>query len=267
MPDNFDHDGDFRIDPAHPGLDDDSQAGGHVSSEPSCLDEDLELAYRQTLEKNEAVEEDIGPGVDLADWSDTDTTGDEYEPEAELEPPEESGPPRVTACQLIEAALFVGGRALTAKKLALLVSPDTEISSIEEEIEGLNRLYSNEGRPYEIRLAEGGYRLQLREDEELDRLKNRVFGLGPKEVKLSQEQLEVLALVAYKQPISRQQIEGFVRKNVSGLLRLLLRRQMIVIERGKNPREITYRTTGRFLEVFNLPDIQDLPTPERLKTH
>ena len=267
MPDNFDHDRGYRIDPAHPGPDDDSQAGGHVSSEPACLDEDLELAYRQALEKNEAVEENIGPGIDLTDWSETDTADDGFEPEFEPESPGESEPPRVTACQLIEAALFVGGRALTAKKLASLVGPDTESSSIEEEIEGLNRLYSSEGRPYEIRLAEGGYRLQLREDEELDRLKNRVFGLGPKEVKLSQEQLEVLALVAYKQPISRQQIETLVRKNVSGLLRLLLRRQLIVIERGENPRDVSYRTTGRFLEVFNLPDIQDLPTPERLKTH
>ena len=51
------------------------------------------------------------------------------------------------------------------------------------------------------------------------------------------------------------------------MLRLLLRRQLIVIERGENPRDVSYRTTGRFLEVFNLPDIQDLPTPERLKTH
>jgi len=187
MPDNFDHDRGYRIDPAHPGPDHDSPAGDHVSSEPACLDEDLELAYQQALEKNEAIEEDIGPGIDLTDWSETDTTDDGFESEFEPELPEESAPPRVTACQLVEAALFVGGRALTAKKLASLVGPDTESSSIEEEIEGLNRLYSSEGRPYEIRLAEGGYRLQLREDEELDRLKNRVFGLGPKEVKLSQE--------------------------------------------------------------------------------
>ena len=73
MPDNFDHDRGYRIDPAHPGPDHDSPAGDHVSSEPACLDEDLELAYRQALEKNEAVEEDIGPGIDLTDWSETDT--------------------------------------------------------------------------------------------------------------------------------------------------------------------------------------------------
>ena len=67
MPDNFDHDRGYRIDPAHPGPDHDSPAGDHVSSEPACLDEDLELAYRQALEKNEAIEEDIGPGIDLTD--------------------------------------------------------------------------------------------------------------------------------------------------------------------------------------------------------
>ena len=264
MSDDFDHDPNFRIDPAHPELDADLQAGGHVSPDSSWPDEVLEAAYRQALETNNAVEEKIGPGIDPAEWSSSDE-GDEYELAAVSEMLEEPGPPRVTARQLIEAALFVGGRALTAKKLASLVGPDTETSLIEEEIEGLNGLYSSEVRPYQIQLAEGGYRLQLR--EEFYATRNRVFNLGPKEVQLSQEQLEVLALVASKQPISRLQIEKHGRKNAGGLLRLLLRRQLIVIERGKNPRrDITYRTTSRFLEVFNLPDIQDLPTHERLKT-
>ena len=77
----------------------------------------------------------------------------------------------------------------------------------------------------------------------------------------------MLALVAYKQPISRQQIEKHGLKNAAGLLRSLLRTQVIELERGKNPRrDITYRTTSRFLKVFNLRDIEDLPTSERLKT-
>ena len=85
-------------------------------------------------------------------------------------------------------------------------------------------------------------------------------------MKLSQEQLEVLALVAYRQPISRQDIEKHGRKNAGGMLRQLLRRQLVVIERGNNPRrDITYRTTKRFLEVFNIRDIEDLPTPEQLE--
>jgi len=261
MSDTFDESPEHRIDPAHPGLDDDPQAGGHEALEPTWLDDDLETAYRQALEANEAVEEEIGPGVELADWPVED---DGAGPVLESEQLGEPEPPRVTTVQVIEAALFVGGKPLTAKKLASLVGPETKTSLVEEEIESLNGLYSNEARPYEIRLAEGGYRLQLR--EEYEPVRNRVFGLGPKEVRLSQEQLEVLALVAYRQPISRRQIEKHGRRNAGGLLRQLLRRQLIVIVRGNNPRrDITYCTTKRFLEVFNIREIKDLPTPEQLE--
>ena len=262
MPEEIDESPDFRIDPAHPGLDAEPQADGHESPDPDWLDDDLESAYRQALEANEAVEEEIGPGIEVADWpGPVETTGMEEIPD----PPSTEKPetPRVTARQVIEAALFVGGKPLTAKKLASLVGSETGTSQVDEEIEGLNGLYGIEARPYEIRLVEGGYRLQLR--EEYEPVRNRVFGLGPKEVKLSQEQLEVLALVAYRQPISRQDIEKHGRKNAGGMLRQLLRRQLVVIERGNNPRrDITYRTTKRFLEVFNIRDIEDLPTPEQL---
>ena len=263
MSDDFDSDPEYRIDPAHPQPDADSGAGGHEPAEPGWLDADIEVAYIQALQANEAVEDEIGPGIELGDWPVVD---EEDRPEAvhELDEPAAPEPPRVTARQVIEAALFVGGKPLTAKKLASLVGPDTRTPMIEEEIEGLNELYSSEARPYEIRLAEGGYRLQLR--EEYEPVRNRVFGLGPKEVKLSQEQLEVLALVAYRQPISRQQIQKHGRKNAGGMLRQLLRRQLIVIVRGNNPRrDITYRTTKRFLEVFNIRNIEDLPTPEQLE--
>jgi segregation and condensation protein B len=263
MSDDFDSDPEYRIDPAHPQPDADSGTGGHEPAEPGWLDADIEVAYIQALQANEAVEDEIGPGIELGDWPVVD---EEDRPEAihELDEPAAPEPPRVTARQVVEAALFVGGKPLTAKKLASLVGPDTRTPMIEEEIECLNGLYSSEARPYEIRLAEGGYRLQLR--EEYEPVRNRVFGLGPKEVKLSQEQLEVLALVAYRQPISRQQIQKHGRKNAGGMLRQLLRRQLIVIVRGNNPRrDITYRTTKRFLEVFNIRNIEDLPTPDQLE--
>lgn len=257
---------DFRIDPPHPGLDNSPGSGSHQpaagNDETDWFDEDLESAYRQALEANEAVEEEIGPGIELADWPgrepDEDQPGESH-PVAEEEPEHL----RVTPGQVIEAALFVGGQPLTAKKLSALVGPDVDKALVEEQIEALNELYTREERPYEIRLEEGGYRLQLR--EEFESVRDRVFGLGPKEVRLSQEQLEVLAIVAYEQPVSRQDIESHGRSNAGGMLRQLLRRQLIQIERGKNPRrDITYRTTPRFLEVFNIVDIRDLPTPEEI---
>ncbi|MBQ16193.1 MAG: hypothetical protein CMJ65_03610 [Planctomycetaceae bacterium] len=262
MPDESD----FRIDPAHPEPDNHS---GPQHRDPATVeagngdwfDQDLESAYRQALEANEAVEEEIGPGIEPTDWPGPDQD-DQEEPQAAVE--EEPEQLRVTSGQVIEAALFVGGQPLTAKKLGTLIGPDADKTLVEEEIEKLNELYNREERPYEIRLEEGGYRLQLR--EEFDPVRDRVFGLGPKEVRLSQEQLEVLAIVAYEQPASRQEIEAHGLNNVSGMLRQLLRRRLIQIERGNNPRrDITYRTTPRFLEVFNITDIHDLPTPREIE--
>jgi segregation and condensation protein B len=100
---------------------------------------------------------------------------------------------------------------------------------------------------------------------EFDRVRNRVYGLGPKEVKLSQEALEVLALVAYRQPVSQQQIEEACKKNAGGLLRQLLRRELVVIERpDKKQKDVQYRTTARFLSLFGLADIDELPRADEL---
>ncbi len=261
MPDESD----FRIDPPHVEPDNHSEPEHRdpatvEGDNGDWFDEDLESAYRQALEANEAVEEEIGPGIEPTDWPGPDQQEEESQAAAE----EDSEDLRVTSGQVIEAALFVGGQPLTAKKLGTLIGADADKTLVEEEIERLNELYTREERPYEIRLEEGGYRLQLR--EEFDPVRDRVFGLGPKEVRLSQEQLEVLAIVAYEQPVSRQEIEAHGRSNAGGMLRQLLRRQLIQIERGNNPRrDITYRTTPRFLEVFNITDIHDLPTPQELE--
>jgi segregation and condensation protein B len=97
--------------------------------------------------------------------------------------------------------LFVGGQALTGKRLADLLGHGFVVEQVEEMIAALNEQYTRENRPYEIRLSEGGYRMVLR--AEFERVRHRVHGLGPKDVKLSQDALEVLALVAYQQPVTR----------------------------------------------------------------
>ena len=93
-------------------------------------------------------------------------------------------PAAVQPRQILEALLFVGGDALTAKKLSGVLRGEFSIEFIERELDELNRLYAAEGRPYEIRLGDGGYRLTLR--DEFERIRSKVYGQGPKEVKLSQ---------------------------------------------------------------------------------
>jgi segregation and condensation protein B len=75
------------------------------------------------------------------------------------------GSRRVTPKQVIEAAIFVGGDvALTARRLATLVGQDVDPRVPVQIIDSLNQTYVRENRPYEIRLLEGGYRLELREE-------------------------------------------------------------------------------------------------------
>jgi len=175
---------------------------------------------------------------------------------------EAAGPP-VTAQQVIEAALFVGGVDLTLKRLGSLLRNEFPPETIEAFIEELNTQYREEHRPYEIRFGEGGYRLVLRSS--FDDVCNRVFGLGPKEFKLSQEALEVLSLVAYEQPVSGERITELRGSNASSILRQLLRRELIALERTDEKRNtVQYRTTPRFLQAFGLASLDDLPRAEDL---
>ena len=172
-------------------------------------------------------------------------------------------PPAVQPRQILEALLFVGGDALTAKKLSGVLRGEFSIEFIERELDELNRLYAAEGRPYEIRLGDGGYRLTLR--DEFERIRSKVYGQGPKEVKLSQEAIEVLAVVAYRQPISDREIEQLGKPGCGAILRQLLRRELIAVKRQPgNPRDVSYQTTPRFLSLFGIRSLDELPRHEQV---
>ena len=243
---------------------------------------DLEAAYRKALEANDNVEWEFDQlsSSDEASADDDDSddaasnggsTTDQSVSEdgsnaAATSQPESSPDPtpqRVTARQVIEAAIFVGGDPLTAKKLCYMLKGDYDLDAVERAIEDLNLQYVDEGRPYEIRLGEGGYRMVLR--EEFERIRNRVFGIGPREVKLSQDVLEALALVAYRQPITPEEIEELGKEKPGPLLRQLLRRELISLERdAENRKRVTYSTTKRFLSLFGLGSLDELPQADEL---
>lgn len=173
------------------------------------------------------------------------------------------GPASVSPEQVIEAVLVVGGGPVTARKFCSILRGSADVAAVERSIDELNDQYVAEGRPYEIRLGDGGYRLELR--PEFEKLRQRVYGSGPREVKLSQDILEVLALVAYQQPISQQEIESHGKQNAGGLLRQLLRRDLVTLQRGAGGRkDVKYATTPRFLTVFGLSRLDELPQPEDL---
>jgi segregation and condensation protein B len=166
----------------------------------------------------------------------------------------------------LEAAYLKAMSALEASDLEFpSVPPDASPPSpyVDREINELNRLYAAEGRPYEIRLGEGGYRLTLR--EEFERIRHKVYGLGPKEVRLSQEVLEVLAVVAYHQPIKQTRVEELGKPGCGPLLRQLVRRELLAVERDPaHPREVSYKTTPRFLSLFGIRKLDELPRHEQV---
>ena len=262
-------------------------------SQAEQFDGDLERLYQQALDAMEAVDSglnrasealndseeaeavessDVGANRQIttaeadgrpSSSSEVVSLDQSERPHQAVGPQADEADSRVTPAQIIESALFVGGVPLTTKRLCGLLRGDFDPDFVDATIDDLNARYAGENRPYEIRFGEGGFRLELR--QEFERVRNRVFGLGPKEIKLSQETLEVLALVAYKQPVSRQQIEQIGKHNAGGVLSQLLRRELIGILRPQdNPKEVNYHTTPRFLQVFGLRHLDELPLAEEL---
>ena len=130
-----------------------------------------------------------------------------------------------------------------------------------QEIDGLvvelNRAYEDEGCPYRIESVGAGYRLVLR--EELSSLRDKFFG-RIRAAKLSQAAIDILAVVAYKQPVTRDEIDALRGKPAGALLTQLVRRELLRIERAHDkPRVPHYCTTDRFLQLFGLESLQDLP--------
>ncbi|MFM7055428.1 MAG: SMC-Scp complex subunit ScpB [Planctomycetota bacterium] len=245
--------------------------------------DDIELAYRQALDALEAAEEQLGsvlgdlaessqpaddvtvPGADglalssrLAD--ELQQTADRTEAASQAVLVE--GVRRVTPREVIEAAIFVGGDvALTARRLASLIGHDVDSRVAVSLIDQLNQVYSREQRPYEIRLQEGGYRLELR--EEYQEVSARTFGLGPRDVRLSPDALEVLAFVAWNQPVDAESLKVIDRPALQGILRQLIRLQLVRIQRtGSRRSDITWETTPKFLQLFGLKSLADLPTSD-----
>ncbi len=230
------------------------------------LDE-IEAAYQQALESLDTLDATVAEAIgepEIAADEEPLAVGSPGrvapEPRKSFFPstPLEAPAPTVTSRQVLEALLFVGGMTLPSRKLADVLSGSTSSEDVLRLIDELNSLYDSECRPYRIELVEGGYRLQLR--SEFEKVRHRVYGFGPREVKLSQEVLEILAFIAYSQPVSEAELDGLERAGTPSVIRQLLRRELIQLKRGDQT-EIQYETAPRFLELFGLRSMHDLPLP------
>ncbi|NPB09998.1 MAG: SMC-Scp complex subunit ScpB [Thermodesulfobacteria bacterium] len=160
----------------------------------------------------------------------------------------------------LEALFFAAGRVVTRRELAKIFS-EVEKSSLEEALEALKKRYQGRG----VRLAEvaGGFRFETdpRFAPYIRRLKQ---GSPPK---LSRAALETLAIIAYKQPVTKAEIEAIRGVDSAGAIKTLLEKGLIKISGRKDVpgRPLLYATTTKFLEVFGLKDLKDLPKLKELE--
>jgi segregation and condensation protein B len=163
----------------------------------------------------------------------------------------------------VEALLFVGGAPLPAERACAAVRGLTE-AQLAEAVDALNQEYRRQGRPYLIQAQAAGYVLTLR--PRFRPVWEKLYG-GPRVARLSPAAIDVLALVAYRQPATRQEIESLRGADCGGLLRQLVRRGLIAVaQRGDaDQREVAYGTTPRFLELFQLRSLDDLPQTQDLQ--
>lgn len=164
--------------------------------------------------------------------------------------------------QMVEALLFASDAPLTAEDLARIderLDEDTVTAVVEE----LRSEYDRTERAFQIADVAGGYQLLTR--PEFESILER-YQTVPQSARVSVPALEVLAIVAYRQPIGRIEIEEIRGVQSAAVLRTLQDRELIEpVGRGEGlGRPLLYGTTPRFLEHFGFHSLEDLPHPEEL---
>ena len=164
---------------------------------------------------------------------------------------------------MIEALLVTAGEPLSVERLKKLAALE-EGSEVRSLVEILRMDFEEEQRPYTIEEVAGGFRLYTRPEYApwVARLRKQ-----EKEFRLSPAALETLAIVAYRQPVLRADVEKIRGVDVGGAMRTLIDRGMLkVVGRAEEPgHPLLYGTTKRFLETFGLKNLGELPKAKELK--
>lgn len=159
--------------------------------------------------------------------------------------------------KIIEAVLFASGEPLTPERAGEIVrhlTPD----QFRQIVDSLNRTYRRQHRPYTIQCSDIGSTLMLR--PQFHALRERLEG-STREAKLTPAALDVLALIAYRQPITRAEIDSLRGADSRSAIQQLTRVGLTSVERRQvgDETETVYSTTKRFLELFGLGSLADLP--------
>jgi segregation and condensation protein B len=165
--------------------------------------------------------------------------------------------------RIIEAILFAAHRPMTARQVQQIFPEleQPELQAVQAAITAIAEDYRN--RPIELKQVASGYRFQVR--QELSRWVSRLFEEKPP--KYSRALLETLAIIAYRQPVTRGDIEDIRGVSVSSsIIQTLLEREWIKVVAHKEApgRPGLYGTTPQFLDYFNMTALNELPTLQEI---
>ena len=183
----------------------------------------------------------------------------QIEPKMPALPADDAPPSAPPLSTRVEAVLIASDRPVSLARLReALALDDDATTDLKAAIEELNHLYDQTDRSFRIESVAGGFRFMTRAAHASDVAAIR----GPRDAhKLSRAALETLAIIAYRQPTTRAQLEAIRGVATGEVLRTLLEARLIAITGRAEElgRPMLYATTRHFLETFGLASIRDLP--------
>ena len=164
---------------------------------------------------------------------------------------------------IVEAILFASDQPVSADRLADAAGEDVTVGMVKKAVEELMADYDATGRAFTIEEVAGGYQLFTR-PEYNKYLKPLVR--ARQQARLTQAALETLAIIAYKQPVARAEVEDIRGVACGDMIRALMEKGLVRIA-GRSEqigRALLYGTTKKFLQAFGLSSVKDLPDSKQL---
>jgi segregation and condensation protein B len=164
--------------------------------------------------------------------------------------------------RIVEAVILGSPEPISAQRVAAVI-PYCKPAKVKSLVEDLNAEYAEQGRSFEIGEVAGGF--QVRTLPEFATYLQQIQPQRP--LRLSKAALETLAIVAYRQPVTRAEIEDVRGVDAGAVVRGLMERKLLRIAGHKEVpgRPMLFGTTRRFLEVFGLEKLEDLPSLRQLE--
>jgi segregation and condensation protein B len=164
---------------------------------------------------------------------------------------------------ILEAILFASDEPVPVDRLADAAGDEVSVDQVREALRALAAEYDAGGRAFTVQEVAGGWQLFTR--PEFSKYLKKLLK-ARSEARFTQAALETLAIIAYKQPVTRAEIEDIRGVAAGDLVRTLMEKGLVRVT-GRSEqlgRALLYGTTKKFLQVFGLASVKDLPTDKQL---